>query len=114
MSGYGLPMVALKHTGEEIVAPPVRFADVPLRTYKPGPEGEWQEVLGAVCEVSVGPYNGLVTTPVQVTVPDLRPAAVPLVLACSSGDLAGRAAIASKPGLSGPYGAVSAGMMERK
>jgi hypothetical protein len=113
VADYNLPAVALQDTGAEIVAPPVAFAYVPLRTYQPDGQGGWQEVAGASCAVSIGPYGGTVTTPVRIRVPDLRPTEVPLVATCTSGSLGGRAVIPSKPGWSGPYGAVSAGMMER-
>lgn len=112
VTSRNLELVALSSTGEEIVAPPLSFSRSVLRSYIPDAEGDWQEAPGARCSVEVGPYSAVVTTPVRISAPDMRPVAMPLVATCTMGDYAGRAEFPSKPGFDGPYGSLSVGMMQ--
>ncbi|WP_424932617.1 hypothetical protein [Amaricoccus macauensis] len=106
-----LETVALVDTGEEIVAPPLNFAHSTLRSFVPGEDGEeWQEVEGARCVASVGPYTAVVTTPVRLVVPDMRPVDMPLVATCTLAEFSGRAVFPSRSGFEGPYGSLSVGM----
>jgi hypothetical protein len=105
-----LETVTLSNSGEEIVAPPINFSRPVMRSYVPGPEGAWQEIVGAQCLVEVGPYTASVTTPVRLVVPDMRPVDMPLVATCTQGDASGRAVFASRPGLQRPYPALAVGM----
>jgi hypothetical protein len=105
-----LETVALTNTGDEIVAPPIDFARPVLRSYVPGPDGAWQEVAGARCRVEVGPYTAIVTPPVRLVVPDMRPVEMPLVATCTLGENSGQAIFASRQGLQGPYATLAVGM----
>ncbi|MEM8572533.1 MAG: hypothetical protein AAGG56_16725 [Pseudomonadota bacterium] len=107
-----LPIVALADSGEEIVAPPINFARPVIRSYVPGEAGEWVLAPGAQCDVAVGPYTAVATTPSRLVVPDLRPASIPLVATCTMGEFAGRAEFESIEGFDGPYAPLAVGMLQ--
>ncbi len=111
LTSRGLEQVTMVDTGDEIVAPPLSYAHETLRSYIPGVNGEeWQEAPGAHCVVSVGPYSASVTTPVRLTVPDMRPVDTPLVATCTLRGYSGRAVFPSRRGFGGAYGSLSVGM----
>lgn len=106
----GLDTVAMKATGQEIVAPPIHFQHRAIRSYVPAEDGSWAEVAGAQCDVVAGPYTASVTTPVRLVLPDLRPAAIPLTAVCRTGEFSGQATFDSMQGLHGPYPELAVGM----
>jgi hypothetical protein len=97
--GGGLPEVTM-NPRTVFVVPPGRWrTGLALRTFVPGADGSWQEVVGARCRVVGGEYyRAEVVTPVRIVLPDLGPDAPPLTATCSTlaagGTISGTATVA--------------------
>jgi hypothetical protein len=92
--GAGLPEVAMRATGEEVV-PPGRGAQkgLAVRTFVAAGEG-WNEVTGARCVVTGTGLRADLVTPARLTVPDLGPDAPVLQAECTTATQWGRDAVA--------------------
>lgn len=88
-SGRGLPEVAMRKTTDEILPPPRGNLAIAVRSFE-GSVGAWEEVPGASCQVSAGPYRAGLVTPARLILPDLGPDAPPVVAECTRGSLRGR------------------------
>lgn len=97
-----LSEVVLTNPGADIVAPPLRYERIALRTYRTGPDGVQEEIAGARCTVTAAPYGAVVAaTPVLLAVPILEPETPALVATCTAPELSGGTEL---PPQKGPFG----------
>lgn len=87
----GLPL------GPTVMVPAGRFNDVQgqaetvVRAFVAGPQNEFREVGGAVCDVETILFSARLVTPARLVLPGFGPQSPTLSVSCAAGDLRGAA-----------------------